>query len=147
MRLAMLLLVIAASTFTSSPVVAQQSATDEVLAIENERVATLLGGDADAYANYLGEEFFYNVASGGAYSKKEYVELLRSGAVKVKSVRREPSGVEIYGNVAVVTYVSHSDVNIRGEDRELHLRTLHVWVKRDGQWKLVARQATNVPQK
>jgi ketosteroid isomerase-like protein len=36
---------------------------------------------------------------------------------------------------------------LKGEDKVLHSRYLHVWVKKGDSWKLVARQATYLPDK
>ena len=58
---------------------------------------------------------------------------------------REDVTIRVYGDTAVVTGVQHIDVNLKGEDRKVNLRYLHVWVNGPGGWKLVARQATNLP--
>ena len=47
--------------------------------------------------------------------------------------------------MAVVSGIVHVDATIKGENRNLHLRYLNVWVKRENGWVLVARQATNLP--
>ena len=53
--------------------------------------------------------------------------------------------IRVYGNTAVVTGMQHIDVTVKGADQTVHLRYLHVWVKESYAWKLVARQATNLP--
>jgi ketosteroid isomerase-like protein len=68
-----------------------------------------------------------------------------SGELKVNKAVGEGRDIRVYGDTAVVTGIVHVNATIKGEDRILHLRYLNVWVKRDGSWQLVARQATNLP--
>jgi ketosteroid isomerase-like protein len=69
----------------------------------------------------------------------------RSGTVKVHQANREEPTIRSYGDVVVVTGITHVDVTLNGEDKTLHSRYLHVWVKKENDWKLVARQATYLP--
>ena len=117
----------------------------EINALEEARYAALLAGDADAYANFLGEDFFYNTGSGLTLYKEQYIKQVRTGNVKVRGARREPAKVFPYGDVAVITGVSHVDLTLNGEDKTLDSRYLHVWAKQAEGWKLVARQATYLP--
>ena len=116
----------------------------EINALEEARYAALLAGDSHAFANLLGEDLFYNTASGLTLNKDQYVKQVRTGNVKVRAVRREPAKVFAYGDVAVITGVSHVEVTVNGEDMTLDSRYLHVWARQSPGWKLVARQATNL---
>ena len=49
-----------------------------------------------------------------------------------------------YGETAVVTGLALVTDNLRGQARRLRFRYTHVWVKRDGRWRVVSRQATTV---
>jgi hypothetical protein len=44
-----------------------------------------------------------------------------------------------------VTGIQHVDVTVKGEDRKVDIRYLHIWISGPGGWKLVARQGTNLP--
>jgi len=93
----------------------------------------------------VGDEFLYNTNAGGASTTKSaFVDPMKSGAAVVEESdqRRGDGG---YGEVALVTGTAHVDVTLKGEDKTLHSRYLHL---EDGQdWKLVARQATYLPEK
>jgi ketosteroid isomerase-like protein len=117
----------------------------EINALEEARYAALLAGDSHAFANLLGEDFFYNTATGLTLTKDQYVTQIRTGDVKVRAVRREPAKVFAYGDLALITGVSHVDVTVNGEDKTLDSRYLHVWARQSTGWKLVARQATSLP--
>lgn len=114
-------------------------------AMEDARYAAMLSGDSEAFASLLGDSFFYNTASGLTFTKDQYVKQVQAGKVKVRAVRREPAIVFAYGEVAVITGISHVDVTLNGEDKTLDSRYLHVWAKSSPGWRLVARQATYLP--
>ena len=129
---------------TISPVIAGP-VEDQIEQLEQQRYATLIAGNWDAFDALLADEFFYNQAGGKSVPKAAYLETLRSGAVKVHRAAREASTMRRYGDVIIVTGIAHVDVTLNGEDKTLHSRYLHVWVKKDNDWKLVARQATSLP--
>lgn len=121
------------------------SVEDEIGRVEQMRNQALVDGDVAALDRIYGDEWFYNTASGESVPKTAYLARFRSGAVKVHSLQTEGVQIRVYGDAVMVTGMQHVRATLRGEDRELHLRYLHLYVKRDGAWQLVARQATNLP--
>ena len=65
----------------------------------------------------------------------------------MRRVTSDEATVRRYGEVALVTGTAHVDVTLKGEDKTLHSRYLHIWIKDGQDWKLVARQATYLPEK
>jgi ketosteroid isomerase-like protein len=96
------------------------------------------------YAIYA-DDFFYNRAVGDSLTRSEYLPLYASGELKVNKAVGEGRDIRVYGDTAIVSGIVHVNATIRGENRNLHLRYLNVWVKRGNGWVLVARQATNLP--
>lgn len=121
------------------------SLEDQIEQLEQQRYTTLIAGNWDAYASLLGDEFFYNQGGGISVTKAAYLETLKSGALQVHKAKREDPTIRPYGDVVVVTGIAHVDLTFKGEDKTLHSRYLHVWVKKGDEWKLVARQATYLP--
>jgi len=120
---------------------------EQLNVLEQRRYDALIGADWQALDKILGEEFFYNTAGGASMTKSAFLDLMKSGAAVVRKAARDEATVRQYGEVALVTGTAHVDVTLKGEDKTLHSRYLHVWQK-DGQgWKLVARQATYLPEK
>src|SRR5436190_19542035 len=93
------------------------------------------------------DDFFYNMASGQSQTKNEYLPRYESGNIKVNMSESEARDIRVYGNTAVVNGVVHVNATISGDNKEFRLRYLNVWVKRAKVWELVARQATNIPEK
>jgi len=118
---------------------------DQIEQLEQQRSQAIINGDMATLDAMYASEWFYNRAGGDSLSKAAYFAFLSSGDVKVRRAVREDVTIRVYGDTAVVTGVQHIDVNLKGEDRKVDLRYLHVWVKGTGGWKLVARQATNLP--
>jgi hypothetical protein len=51
----------------------------------------------------------------------------------------------VYGNTVLVNAVSKVSALVNGQQRELTIRTLSVWINQDGRWLLAAIQANEVP--
>ena len=55
------------------------------------------------------------------------------------------SGIRIFGDTAIVAGTYRNIVRVRGNPNPVkHARHLRVYVKRSGNWKLVAHQATEI---
>ena len=131
-----------------SPCASNAATVEEDLnVLENRRYDALIGGDWQALDALLADEFFYNTAAGASLTKSAFVDYMKSGAAVVRKAVREEAKVRDYGEVALVTGVAHVEVTLKGEDKTLHSRYLHVWAKDGQSWKLVARQATYLPEK
>ena len=132
---------------TLLPNIAGAAIDDEINRLEEGRYAALIGKDWKALDAILADDFFYNTAGGAQISKSEFSGLMQSGTAVVHKAVRENATVRSYGDVTMVTGIAHIDVTLKGENKTLHSRYLHVWVK-DGQgWRLAARQATYLPEK
>jgi ketosteroid isomerase-like protein len=118
---------------------------DDIERLEQQRTQALLAGDIAALDVLYANEFFYNRAGGDSMTKSDFFAFFTSGDAKLRRLVVEGMNIRVYGDTAVVTGIQHIDVNLKGEDRKIDLRYLHVWVKGPSGWKLVARQATNLP--
>lgn len=132
---------------TLLPNIAGAAVDDEIDRMEESRYAALIGKDSNALDTILADDFFYNTAGGAQVSKSEFIGLMQSGAAVVRNVVRENATVRSYGEVTLVTGIAHVDVTLKGEDKTLHSRYLHMWVKEGQGWRLAARQATYLPEK
>jgi ketosteroid isomerase-like protein len=120
---------------------------DELNRLEEARYAALIGADWQAFDALLADDFIYNTAGGAFLSKSGLIEYLKSGVAVVKKAVRENAVVRDYGDIALVAGVAHVDAIMKGEDKTLHSRYLHVWRRQGDTWRLVARQATYLPEK
>jgi len=130
----------------SSAVVLADTVAD-VERMEDKRAEAVLKADMPTLYSIYAEDFFYNRAGGDSLTREQYLPMYGSGELKVLKMTGEGRTVKAYGDSAIVTGIVHVDATIKGEARTLHLRYMNVWVKRQGAWVLVARQATNIPMK
>ena len=118
---------------------------DQIEQLEQERTQALLTGDVGKLDTLYANDFFYNRAGGDSLTKAAFLAVFTSGDIKVRRSVREDVSIRLYGDTAVVTGIQHIEANLKGQDTKINLRYLHVWIKGSGGWKLVARQATNLP--
>ena len=128
-----------------TPAVATADTADDIERMEQQRIQAVLDADMPTLYAIYAHDFFYNVAAGNSLTRSEYLPMYASGDLKVNMSMGEGRDIRVFGDTAVVTGVVHVNATIKGENRNLHLRYLNVWVKRADGWVLVARQATNLP--
>jgi len=127
------------------PALATADTAADIERIEQQRGQAILNADMPTLYTIYAPDFFYNRARGDSLTRSEYLPMYASGELKVNKMVGEGRDIRVYGDTAVVSGIVHVDATIKGENRNLHLRYLNVWVKRENGWVLVARQATNLP--
>lgn len=89
-----------------------------------------------------------DVAPDGTMSTKaQDVEDLKSGTFAVESAMQSDLKPRVYGEAAVVTGITDLKGTYKGDDISGQYRFTDTYIKRNGQWKLVATQATKILQK
>lgn len=127
------------------PSSATADTADDIERMEQQRGQAILNADMPTLYAIYADDFFYNRARGDSLTRSEYLPMYASGELKVNKAMGEGRDIRVYGDTAVVSGIVHVNATIKGENRDLHLRYLNVWVKRGNGWVLVARQATNLP--
>jgi ketosteroid isomerase-like protein len=113
--------------------------------IEQEMVDSLKKGDASVPERYLAETYVFTDVDGTVMDKSRSVGDIKSGALKAPSVKLEDIRVQIYGDAAVVTLRSiEKGTSYKGKDLSGQYRWTDVFVRRNGNWQMVASQATPI---
>ena len=120
---------------------------EEALRAEEARYAAQTTNDFSAMERMFGQDLIYIHSSAVVDNKESYIQSMRSGTAKYKSMRRGFVKVRTYGCLAIITGTTEFDVTSSGEDLSLQLRFHSVWVKRGQGVQFVSWQATRVPQK
>ena len=103
----------------------------------------VLNRDIATLERIWGDEYTYTDINGNFLTKAQRIANIQSGATRINtSVLEEDHTVRMYGNVAVVQSYFTLQGQYSGQGTQGRLRSLHVWVNREGQWQLVAQQAT-----
>src|SRR5882672_2052301 len=118
---------------------------EEALASEDARYAAQMGDDFGAMQKLFGEDLVYIHSSAVVDNKASYIDSMKSGTVKYRTMRRSGVTVRTYGCIAILSGQANFDVTVKGQDLSVELRFHTVWAKRDGGLQFVSWQATRVP--
>ena len=110
-------------------------------AVEALRKA-MVAGDKPALDKLVADELSYGHSSGRLETKAEFIADLTSGKAGFASIELSDQTVAIVDNIALVRHVFVGESRRHGAT--MKLSNLTVWLQRQGQWKLVARQATKL---
>lgn len=113
--------------------------------IEDRRFAAMVAADTNALAPLLGDDLTYIHSSGQRETKSEFLETVRSGAIRYRRIEPSQRATRRYGSVVIVTGIARVSIESGGQDRVLSLRHTSVYAKRRGAWQLVSWQSTRLP--
>jgi uncharacterized protein (TIGR02246 family) len=113
----------------------------------DEIVAAIDRNDADAFDRLSTADYTFVNPAGRVWTKKQYLELIRSGTLKVESYSRDEESIRFYGNTAVVIYRSTPKGTFKGQELITNQRRVTtIFVKQDGRWLTAGRQSTPIMQ-
>lgn len=139
------LLLVLIAGFVSVASHAQNNAQSEVMMKMMSLRNALLSKDSVALSNLFADDATYGHSSGLIQTKAELIRSIMSGEQDYKTIEPSDMKVRIYDNTGVVTINLKVNVIYQGKSLDLNLATILVWVKINGDWKLVARQAAKLP--
>ncbi len=125
---------------------ANPGAEGEIKALESKLAELIVHGDWDEYEKHLASDYLHTRDSGHVESKDEALASLRDAKRKIIVMEMEPSdlAIRIYGDTAVSNAEFTTSVRESGQVKTRRTRQTDVFVKRDGQWYLIAEQGTNI---
>ena len=126
-------------------VVAQQETENIIRKLEQAEAQAVLQGDTAILFNELwAPEFMVNNPANRVVSKRDVAELLRTGKIDYSHFNRIIEKIAIIDNTAIV--MGREEVKPKGvsnhKDQVVTRRFTNIWMKRNGSWKAVGRQAT-----
>jgi ketosteroid isomerase-like protein len=121
-----------------SPLVEQ-----ELVKMENEWARAWQLPDPAALENIVADDFTLTSASskGEITNKRQYIDTVLK-LVRGDSYSFEKMTVRIYGDTAVINACFQQSATFAGQDWSGDFLVTDVWVKRAGQWRVVARHAS-----
>jgi len=125
---------------------ANPAAEAEIKAMELKKAELIVRADWDEYAKNLASDSFYTRENGTVENKDEALASLRDIKRKIIVMEMEPADltIHIYGDTAVSSAKFTVTVRDSGQVKSRLSRMTDVYVKRDGQWYLVAGQSTTI---
>ena len=119
-------------------------AEGEIKALELKLAEIIVHGDRDEYAKHLASDYLHTRDNGHVESKDEALASLRDVKRKIIVMEMESADliIRIYGDAAVSNAEFTTSVRDSGQIKTRRTRQTDVFVKRDGQWYLIAEQGT-----
>ena len=119
----------------------QQNDTAEVKAAVAKLNKAMIDADEATLYQMTYANLSYGHSSGVLQDQKEFVEGITSGRSDFITIDLTDQNIELVGNTATVRHILSAKTFDNKVPGTVRLQILLVWVKQDGQWKLLARQA------
>jgi len=103
--------------------------------------SALLNKDSVGLANLLADDVSYGHSNGMIQTKSELIRDVISRVQEYQSINPSDMSVRVYGNTAIVNMKAKVKLLSSGNPMDLNLAIVLVWIKKDTDWKLEARQA------
>jgi len=118
----------------------------ELLGLEDRRFATMVARDFVALEKVVHDDLLYTHSSGVTDTKASWLESMKSGKVKYKSVSCSERQLKFFGEVALIRGRAAIEVDIGGQPKSLRLLFLNAWTRTPQGWKFAAWQSCPQPQ-
>src|ERR1700749_4321098 len=106
--------------------------------LDHERIQAQIESDAAALERIYAADFIGVGPSVSVSTKPQLISDFTSGELKFQSITTDEVQVRVYGNTAVETGKSTMIGQDKGKAVPRDTRFTRVWVKQQGQWRLVA---------
>ena len=125
--------------------VATTEAERAVLTAIDQWLKGTMTADAEALDRVLAPDYTYTHASSAAVDSRDvWLESFRTGGRRYQVYAIHDVRLRSYPGVVVLSGKAHQEMNPNGEQRELNTAFQSVWVPIDGEWRVVAWQATRL---
>ena len=134
------------SAGASTTEVAMSADERAVSAIERQRFDAQVSKNVAVLERVLANDLIYTHSSGNRDTKQSYIQSIRDGKSNYESIDVQEQTVRVYGNSAVINGVCLVKMNNNNTPTDLKLRYTDVYVKKGGQWQMVAWQSLRLTQ-
>jgi ketosteroid isomerase-like protein len=110
--------------------------------LENERVPALLNSDTAFIERVYADDYVVTGANGVVRTRSQVVADMKSGVQTFQAMKNDDVKVRLYGDTAVVTGRTTQKGQYKGQASLSPTRFTRIYVKRDGQWQLVANASS-----
>jgi len=127
--------------------VSGQNATAEetkkdVLKFEDERNQAILNRDTATLDRMYADEITWTMSNGDLLNKQQVLANIGSENQRLFSIEHSDRRIHVFGNTVILTATSNSSERYKDRMIIVPRRFTNVYVKQDGQWKLVVHTVT-----
>ncbi len=130
--------------FISTLAFAQSKTETDITNLSGKRIKWLLEGKADSLALLYDENSITVHGNGLIKTAEEQLDDVKSGKITYKSIDVTENTVKDFGNTQVLVGKGIFTISLGGQELTYTMVYMEVYQKQGGQWKLVARQASEV---
>jgi hypothetical protein len=125
---------------------AQSNSDTDIKKLEQQEAAAMLKGDTLSLSKLWSSDYVVNNPLNTVVDVKTIKWLIRNGKIDYTSFERIIDKITYTQNLAIVmgTEVVRPEKKTENSGKTVNRRYTHVWLKTNGTWLLVARQATNI---
>lgn len=116
----------------------------EIVEIEHQRDQAIQDRDMSVLNRIHADDFTFVNTRGGVLSKTEYLDEIRTGALKFLSFKQDDYHFQVYGDTVVLTGRSSGVVEYHGKVNQVPRRFTIVYVKDHGRWRLATYHGTTI---
>lgn len=114
----------------------------EVVEIEHQRDQAIQDRDMSVLDRVHADDFTFVNTRGGVLSKTEYLDEIRTGALKFLSFKQDDYHFQVYGDTVVLTGRSSGVVEYHGKVNQVPRRFTIVYIRDHGRWRLATYHGT-----
>ena len=105
----------------------------------------IVAKDRRAIEANMADDFRQIDASGGVDTKTSFVDDLVSPDLRLDPYKVEDFDVRLYGDTALLAGRTRMTGRYQGKPFASHYRYIDIYVRRDGEWKIVSVQISKIP--
>lgn len=108
--------------------------------MNDEWVKAMMRGDGPTLERIMADDFVFSYPLEGD-DKDQFIADVTSGDLRIVHLTRGHSNVRVFGGTAIITVRDSATWLYHGREFSGQYKILHVYSRRDEQWKLCAVQA------
>ncbi len=131
--------------FTTITYAQAQQDTQKIETAVDELYAAMVDKNEESLKNLTAEALTYGHSSGKIEDKAQYVEGVMNGSFDFSSITPAEQNIAISGDTAIVRHIFVAEGTDNGKPADVRIGVMMTYLKQNGQWKLLARQAYKLP--
>jgi hypothetical protein len=133
-----------AQTAKNAPAQGTGATTQALTDLENRWVAALMKSDVAALDSIFADSYVDTDEHSHRSDKQGVLSVLKSGELKIASIKLSDMHVYDYGDAAVVTGSAAQDGNFQGQPLTAKIIFTDTFIRRNGKWTAVASHRSAV---
>lgn len=120
------------------------SAEQQISALSDQMIQAQLKADTSYFEKHYTDDATIVHGNGELFTKAEEIADLKSGSLTYELNDVRERKIHVHGDTAVVAFLISYKGTVSGKPFTGDLRRTVVWVKQEGNWKIVAYQVTRL---